>query len=115
MEIVGDNGDYKVVPIKLSQEEYEALEKYAACNYTPEQIAICLDVDVLELKRQLAKPDSLVYHHYHKGLLESNFLISEKLLENAKSGNITAVDTFQKRQESVNLHNLKRKYLNGGY
>lgn len=115
MKIIRGEADYQVVPLKLSQDEYEDIEKYSACGYTPEQIALVLDVDAQEFMRQLQDPNSLVYHHYHKGPLETNFKISDKLRENAESGNITAVEVFQKRQESVTLYNLKRKFLNGGY
>ena len=32
-------------PLKLSDEEFETIENLAACNYTPEQIALYLDVN----------------------------------------------------------------------
>jgi hypothetical protein len=113
MEIIR-NDEGSVYPIKLSQEEYEQLEAYSAIGYTPAQIAMCLDVDKIEFERQLMNRDSLIYHHYHKGHLESNFQITNKLLENAKTGNITAVEILQKRQESVYLANLKDRIFNGG-
>jgi len=113
MEVIR-NKDFVVVPIKLSQEEYENIEDLAACNYTPTQVAMCLDVDPVEFQRQLNDDTSLIYHHFNRGILLSNFEINQKLLDNAKSGNITAVEIFQKRQESVNLHNIKRRILNGG-
>lgn len=113
MEII--RNDYQVVPLKLSQEEYDSIESLSGCNYTPDQIAMYLDVDVFEFKRQLVNTESLVYFHYNRGILVSQFEISSKLLDNAKSGNITAVEVLMKRQESVNLHNLKKKFFNNGY
>lgn len=101
--------------IKFSQEEYEEIEKLAGCNYTPAQIALFLDVDQAEFLRMFNVPDSMVRHHYKKGLLEPEYLISQKLQENAKTGNITAVETFEKRQLKVNLATLKQNIFNDGY
>jgi len=109
------NTDYHVVPIKLCQEEYDDIEKLAGTGYTPDEIAMYLSVDAEEFKRQLAKEDSLVRFHYNRGLLIVNYEISEKLQENARSGNITAVEIFQKRQEAVYVHNLRRKFFNDGH
>lgn len=109
------NNDFQVVPIKLCEEEYADIEKLAGTGYTPEEIAMYLSVDPIEFKRQLAKEESTVRFHYNKGILTTNYEISEKLLENAKSGNITAVEIFQKRQEAVFVHNIKRKFFNNGY
>lgn len=101
--------------IKLSQEEFDTIEKLAACNYTPQMIALYLDVDLNEFMRQYLVPESLIRHHYRKGLLESEYLISQKLLDNAKTGNISAVDTFEERQNKVNLRELKKRIFNDGY
>lgn len=106
---------YQVVIIKLSDQEYEQIEDLAACNYTVEKIAMYLSQDPVEFVREYNKPESLIRYHFEKGILTANFEIDSALLKNAKTGNITAVDTFQKRQESVLLHNLKRKFLNNGY
>ncbi len=115
MELIRNDDDYQIVPLKLSEEEYAELENLAACGYTPRQVAMCLDVDPAEFERQLQIVDSLVHFHFTKGILQSDFEISSKLLDNAKSGNITAVEIFSKRRGAVNLHNLKSKYLNDGY
>lgn len=101
--------------IKLSQEELEEIEKLSACGYMPEQIAIYLDVDVSEFVRMFNIPESMVRMHYKKGVLESEYLIGQKLLENAKTGNITAADAFEERQNRVRLDNLKSRIFNDGH
>ncbi|WP_372744287.1 hypothetical protein [Lutibacter sp.] len=103
----------QVSELKLSQEQYEQIEDMAACNYAPTQIAIYLDCDQKEFLRQYHKPDSLVRFHYNKGILTAQFEIDEKLLQNAKTGNITASQEHKKAQEKRLFENQKLRILNG--
>ena len=102
----------QVIELKLSQEQYETIENLAACNYSPTQIAIYLDCDKAEFLRQFHKPDSLVREHYDRGILVAAFEIDNKLLENAKSGNITAGQEHKKAQEKRLFENQKLRILN---
>lgn len=104
----------QVVTLKLSQEEYETIENLAACNYAPREIAVYLECDVVEFMRQFNKPDSLVRFHYDKGILTAQFEIDNKLLENAKSGNITATQEHKKAQDKRLFENHKMRILNEG-
>ncbi len=103
-----------VIELKLSQEQYETIENLAACNYAPRQIAIYLEANEGEFMRQFHKPDSLVQFHYNKGILTASFEVDNKLLENAKTGNITAAQEHKKAQDKRLFDNHKMRILNEG-
>lgn len=103
-----------VIELKLSQEEYETIENLAACNYTPSECAIYLDCDKKEFLKQYYKPESLVRFHYNKGILTASFEVNNKMLENAKSGNITAAQEITKAQEKRLFENHKMRIYNEG-
>lgn len=103
-----------IVPLKLSQEEYETIENLAACNYGPRDCAIYLGADEKEFMIQYHTPDSLVRFHYNKGVLTAKFEVDNKLLENAKGGNITATQESKKAQQKQAFENHKNRILNEG-
>jgi len=103
-----------VVPLKLSQEEYETIENLAACNYSPKEIAIYLESDIKVFMREYHTAESLVQFHYNKGILTASFEIDNTLLENAKSGNITAAQEIKKAQDKRIFNNHKMRILNEG-
>lgn len=99
-------------PLKLSQEEFETIENLAATNYAPADIAIYLDVDIKLFLEQFYNTTSKVRHHYNRGRLVSDFEKDNKMLENAKSGNITAYQESNKSAEKRAFENHKNRILN---
>tara|TARA_R110002049_G_scaffold294507_2_gene481160 strand:+ start:2374 stop:2679 length:306 start_codon:yes stop_codon:yes gene_type:complete len=99
--------------MKLSQEEYEQIEDLSAANYGVDKIALYLSQDKAEFRREWEKEGSLVRHHYDRGQLVADFEINQKLLENARSGNITAAQIFEKNRERVQVENLKEQIYFG--
>jgi len=97
----------------LTQEEI--IEQLAACNYSPKQIAQYLELDAAAFISKYEDKESDVRHHYDKGRLVAEFEINQKLLENAKSGNITAAQIFEKNRDRVHVENLKQQifFING--
>jgi len=100
--------------IRLSQEELEELEDYAACNYRPQQIAKVMGYDKSAFMQAWLDKANLVRHHYDKGRLEADFMINQKALETAKAGNLTAMQIWQKNKDAVHVENLKEQILFGG-
>ena len=84
----------------------------AATNYTPKNIALYLDVNFLDFEKQYLNKASKVRHHFNKGILSAEFEIDNKLLENAKSGNITAAQESKKAAEKRKFENHKQRILN---
>jgi len=97
--------------MKISQEEYDQIESLSALNYSPEKIAIYLSFDKKEFMKEWKDATSLVRYHYDKGQLEVDVVINTKLLENAKSGNITAAQMIEKKQWENKIENWKKQIL----
>ena len=103
----------KRLPLILSDEQLEAVEKLAAVNYSPEKIALYLDVDKKAFLEHYYDHLSEIRQAYDKGQLEAEFLINQKQLELAKSGNITAAQIFLKESEKNKVQNILKQILYG--
>jgi hypothetical protein len=101
-------------PLKLSQEEFETIENLSATNYGPRDIALYLEVPEQLFMVEYNNPDSTVRLHYNRGVLQANFEIDSKLLENAKTGNITAAQESKKATAKRAFENHKNRILNEG-
>lgn len=99
--------------MRLSQEELEIIEDLAATNYGATQIATYLSLDKKEFLKTWNDHESRVRHHYEKGKLTADFEINQKLLVNAKAGNITAAQIYEKNRDRVNTENLKQQIFFG--
>lgn len=97
----------------LSQEDFEIIEDLSATNYGPDQIATYLSLDKLDFRKEWENPESKIRFHYDRGRLTADFEINQKLLENAKSGNITAAQIFEKNMERIAVENLKEQIYFG--
>jgi hypothetical protein len=101
------------LPLKFSDEELVAIEELAANNYSPEKIAVYLEVDKKSFLQTWYDKNSLIRHHYNRGQLISEFEINKKQLELAKSGNITAAQVFFKAAEEIKITNIRNQILFG--
>lgn len=99
--------------LRVSQEELEMIEDYAACNYSPQQIAKVMGYEKEDFMASWKNPDHLIRHHYDKGQLEAEFVINHKALETAKAGNLTAMQIWEKNRERVRVENIKSQILFG--
>lgn len=100
-------------PLSLSDEEFDAIASLSALNYTYEQMAIYLEIDFEQFEKAIKSKNSKVQHHITRGKLESKFLVNEKLLQNAQSGNITASQELRKVIEANDVEEIKKKILYG--
>lgn len=106
--------------VKLLQEKEDVLlttediiEKLAACNYGPSEIAMYLEMNEQTFLKAFQDPKSAIRHHYEKGKLETDFDISQKLLDTAKTGNITAAQQYAKMVEARHVETLKQRIFYG--
>lgn len=97
----------------LSEEQIKAVEDLAAANYSPEKIALYLDVDKADFLKEWYDHHSEIRTAYDRGQLQAEFLINQKQLELAKSGNITAAQIFLKENEKVKIDNIRNRILFG--
>lgn len=103
----------KLLPLKLSEEELQVIHDLAAVNYSPEKIAIYLDLDKAAVLAEFYNKLSDFRTAYDRGMLEAEFLINQKQGELAKSGNITAAQVFLKENERIRNENLLKNILFG--
>ncbi|AXP79180.1 hypothetical protein CJ739_80 [Mariniflexile rhizosphaerae] len=111
---------FSAAEVKLLQEESDLLlstediiEKLAGCNYGPREIAMYLDMSEKTFMKAWLDKTSAIRHHYEKGKLEADFDINQKLLDNAKTGNITAAQQYFKQVEERKVQDLKAQIYYG--
>jgi|SRR5690606_12339190 hypothetical protein len=97
--------------MKFTEEEYQTIEDLAGLNYLPSQIAMYLDVDKKDFIKQINNPESTISYHFTRGKLIAEAAVNIKLLENAKSGNITAAQIFQKESRRIEIQNIRNRTL----
>lgn len=95
----------------FSDEELDTIAGLSALNYSKEKMAMYLDVDVNQFKKAIMVDNSAVLFYIQKGKLEAGFLTQEKLLDNAKSGNITAFQEYRKTVAAQEVENVKKRIL----
>ena len=99
--------------IPLTAEDYENIEQLSAANYSPRRIALYLQKNEKGFVELWKDKTSKIRYHYERGQMVANYEINQKLLENAKKGNITAAQIFEKNKEANRIENLKEQMLYG--
>ena len=92
--------------LKFSEEEYTSIHDLAGCNYSPEKIALYLDVDKKAFLDLWYQKESDVRKAYERGKLVADFNISNKQKELAEAGNITAAQIFIGLREVTEVENI---------
>ena len=99
--------------LKFSEEEYTSIHDLAGCNYSPEKIAIYLDVDKKAFLQLWYQKESMVRQAYERGKLVADFNISNKQKELAEAGNITAAQIFIGLREVTEVETIRNQCLFG--
>ncbi len=102
-----------LLDLKFSEEEYTAIHDLAGCNYSPEKIAVYLEVDKKAFLRLWYDHTSEVRKAFERGKLVAEFNINNKQKELAESGNITATQIFLKIQEEKEIETIRNQILYG--
>jgi hypothetical protein len=103
----------KQLALQFSEEKYTAIHDLAGCNYSPEKIAIYLEVDKKAFMQLWFDDESDVRKHYERGKLVAEFNINNKQKELAEKGNITAAQIFLKEAERNEVNNIRNRILFG--
>lgn len=98
---------------RFSDEELTAIHDLAGCNYSPEKIALYLDVDKKAFLQTWYNKESLVRQSYDRGKLLTDFNISNKQKELAEAGNITAAQIFIGLREATEIEQIRNQILYG--
>ena len=99
--------------LKFSEEEMTAVHDLAGCNYSPEKIALYLDVEKKAFLQLWSNKESEVRLAYERGKLVAEFNINNKQKELAEKGNITAAQIFLKESEKNEVNNIRNRILFG--
>ncbi len=99
--------------LKFSEEEMTAVHDLAGCNYSPEKIALYLDVDKKAFLQLWYNKESEVRKAYERGKLITDFNISNKQKELGEKGNITAAQIFIGLREATEVERIRDQILYG--
>jgi len=93
--------------------EEEEISRMAACGFTHTEMALALGYDVKAFKVLAAEVDSKIWTAIQAGKLQSEFLLIDKQRQLAESGNITAVQIFEKLAKKKKVQELKEQIYFG--
>jgi hypothetical protein len=103
----------KYLDLKFSEEELTTVHDLAGCNYSPEKIALYLDVDKKAFLQLWYQKESEVRQAYERGKLVADFNISNKQKELAEKGNITAAQIFIGLRKDTEVETIRNRILFG--
>lgn len=103
-----------LIELKFSEEEITQIMDLAACNYSPEKVAIQLDVNKSSFLAIWNDKESDVRCAYEAGKLKATFGIMNKQRELAESGNITAAQIFLKESDKIAKAAIRDRILYQG-
>ena len=100
-----------LLELKFTEDEITAIMDLAACNYSPEKVAVQLDVDKKAFMAIWCKKTSDVRLAYEAGKLKAVFNIMNKQRELAEDGNITATQIFLKESDKIEKAAIRDRIL----
>lgn len=99
--------------INLTEEQIKLIEQLAGVNYTPQEIALFFQEDLVAFMAFFDAPDSKLRYHYDRGKLMAKAKVDMSLLDSAQNGNITAAQLVKKAANQKDHEEFKRRILNG--
>jgi IS30 family transposase len=88
------------------QSDIEQIEEYAALFFTVDEIAMLLNKDVQELRRELKANKSELAKAYHRGKLKTQIELRRQTLQFAQKGSpqaeVAMLDFLKKQTQSEN-------------
>ncbi len=91
----------------FNDEEIAEIEKMAGLCFTPEQIAIVLQVDSTEFRAAYNNPNDEVYSYYQRGSLMHESEVRNSIFQLAKGGSSTAQQQYLALMKERNTHFFK--------
>jgi hypothetical protein len=88
----------------LTNDQLDDIEQFGAAFFSPRQIAIVLQIDYKELQAQMKKETSPAYQRYHKGRLQSIYLVRKSEIDLAGRGSSQAQELAERHFKNLELH-----------
>lgn len=79
-------------------------------NYTIRQMALYLELPFVHFNLLAHEKTSRVYESITRGRLQTDFVIDNSLQENAKKGNLTAIQQREKNKENNRIQDIKNHF-----
>jgi hypothetical protein len=96
----------------LSEEALEMIEMLSSAGNSADRIADVLKVDKRLFMHDFRTSGTPIFDAYQKGLILNQTAVNTVTLENAKKGNLTAIQQINKIWEAQNLENIKNEIFN---
>ncbi len=80
-------------------------------NYTIRQMALYLELPFVHFNILAYEKTSRVYECITRGRLQTDFVIDNSLQENAKKGNLTAIQQREKNKEQKRIEEIKANFF----
>lgn len=97
--------------MELDNKDYQDIEELSGCSYSPEKIAVYLDVDIKEFLSLWHDKNSKVRYHYERGIIITQAESDKKQVAAAKTGNTTSYQQVLKQQYFQKIENRKKEIL----
>ena len=102
----------------LTPEQLKTIEQLGGLHYSPEKIAMYLELDRKEFLSEFHTVENdpeyksgNIRYHYDRGLLLAQTEVDKANLKRARDGNLTSVAQFKKDVTIQNFENAKRRIL----
>ncbi len=104
----------KVIPVwcPLSDEALEMIETLSAAGNSADRISDVLKTDKRLFLHDFKTSGTPIFDAYQRGLILNQTAVNTVTLENAKKGNLTAIQQINKIWEAQNLENIKNEIFN---
>lgn len=109
------NLSYKrnIIGDDLTTESVQELQRYGALEWNPRDIAISMGFDIDQFTAEYKDPDSIVSLAITRGRLQAQAVISTKVLDNAKLGDLPSILHMEKIRREKSFQTSKLDIFGG--
>lgn len=97
----------------LTPESVQELQRYGALEWNPRDIAISMGFDIDQFTAEYKDPDSIVSLAITRGRLQAQAVISTKVLDNAKLGDLPSILHLEKIRREKSFQTSKLDIFGG--
>lgn len=97
----------------LTTESVQELQRYGALEWNPRDIAISMGFDIDQFTAEYKDPDSIVSLAITRGRLQAQAVISTKVLDNAKLGDLPSILHLEKIRREKTFQTSKLDIFGG--
>jgi len=98
----------------LNPEQLTLVEELASVGQAANVIADAIGANKRLFLRDFKTKGTPIFEHYNRGVILAQATVQKSVLENAKKGNLTAVQQMNKIWEEQRLEEMKNEIFNNG-